>query len=205
MFLLLVLEFGKYDSKEDKPRFPEWFDKDIEEVEEKIDDDWMTIIHAVDSDFQIEKLDSNHNTVLLAQNNLIQNLELLSIITNNQLSIDQIQIFFQQLEFFTFSDSKLEKMLNGLSSYDGKKIYLSKKFLDKSKGRKTIEHEIVHDLIRWINKENNPRLISPEKYSLKIEGKMIESGHFYEAQAYKIEFDCPSPFCLNVPKRRKIF
>ncbi|KAM3127079.1 hypothetical protein pb186bvf_020351 [Paramecium bursaria] len=117
--------------------------------------------------------------------------------------------------------------LQGLSAFNGKKTYINKilfdnavkqlhlletleplgnnnslydNLLDLFKALVTLEHEGLHNLIRFVMNNENPQLISPEKNDeLRIDGEMQEAGHYYAEQAYGIKADV-SPFCLNIQK-----
>jgi hypothetical protein len=100
--------------------------------------------------------------------------------------------------------------LVGLSSFDGTRLYLAKNlFVDEQwvLARRTIEHEIMHNLSRW--GLDNPKLISPfVNWNLRSRNgsRMIEAGHFYEEQVYDEIMDHPSPFCmLESSVVRKLF
>ena len=101
---------------------------------------------------------------------------------------------------FSSSSSELEMRLDGLSSFDGKRAYVSKRLLRRNRdaAKTTIEHELMHNISRW--RLDCPRLISPAKNNLLRslnDNQMIEAGDFYEEQVYQKPKRNPSPFCLT--------
>ena len=101
----------------------------------------------------------------------------------------------------------LDNWMDGLSSFDGKRAYVSKRLLslNREAAKMTIEHELMHNISRW--RLDCPRLISPAKNNLLrslSDNKMIEAGDFYEEQVYQKPKQNPSPFGLTrvFPVRR---
>ena len=82
----------------------------------------------------------------------------------------------------TLKSGGIADILDGLSSYDGTRTYLNDSGLhasDLTLSQKTLEHEFMHNISRW--RKDEPRRISPSKNkNLRIRGKMVEAGDFYE-------------------------
>lgn len=127
----------------------------------------------------------------------------------------EFERFLAGLRIQTYSYDDLDNVtvdetLVGLSSFDGTRLYLAKNlFVDEQweLARRTIEHEIMHNLSRW--GLNNPKLISPfinRNLRSRNGSRMIEAGHFYEEQVYNEIMEHPSPFCmLETSVVRKLF
>ena len=121
----------------------------------------------------------------------------------------ELQEFLDDVRVRSFesSDVELATILDGLSSFDGKRAYVSKRLLslNREAAKMTIEHELMHNISRW--RLDCPRLISPAKNDLLrslSDNKMIEAGDFYEEQVYQKPKQNPSPFGLTrvFPVRR---
>jgi len=130
-----------------------------------------------------------------------------------ELDEDMMVEYFNQMKYYQFSaiGNGITSILDGLSSFDGSRIYISDHILEKE-GDDTvaIEHEICHNITRWVletlKNTPYPRLISPEKYvSLRnVDNKMIEAGDYYEYKVYG-KVPISSPFCLSNSQYHKIY
>ena len=106
-------------------------------------------------------------------------------------SLGAIQVFF-----FSYPKLGLRSELRGLSSLDGTRACLSKDY-SKADRAQLLEHEMMHSIFRW--GRNEPPIISLSRNEmLRIDGRMVEAGFFYEHQVYKKKVNNPSPFCLQL-------
>ena len=117
-----------------------------------------------------------------------------------KLTDTEMQDFLDGVRVLSFASGELEDWLDGLSSFDGKRAYVSKSVLriDRNGAKSTIERELMHNISRW--RLDCPRLISPAKNNLlrSLNGnEMIEAGDFYEEQVSQEPMKNPSPFCLT--------
>ena len=79
---------------------------------------------------------------------------------------------------------------------DGTRACLSKDY-SKADRAQLLEHEMMHSIFRW--GRNEPPIISLSRNEmLRIDGRMVEAGFFYEHQVYKKKVNNPSPFCLQL-------
>jgi hypothetical protein len=117
----------------------------------------------------------------------------------------ELVIFFQSQTFYIVGPGDFIP-LNGVSSFDGVRLYLIDSLLDWediTDFQLVVEHELMHNLSRF--QTDDPASISPEKNpNLKIEGKMVEAGHYYNWEAHEFKEDNfrPSPFCLSKKKNQ---
>ncbi|KAM3130619.1 hypothetical protein pb186bvf_017316 [Paramecium bursaria] len=74
----------------------------------------------------------------------------------------------------------------GVSSADGKFVYIDKMYLSEDLIYlifEIIKHELAHNIVRYFGNQSL-RFISPEKNeNLRIDGMMIEGGKYYDIQA----------------------
>ena len=108
---------------------------------------------------------------------------------------------------FANTSLTLDTWMDGLSSFDGKRAYVSERMISISReaAKRIIEHELMQNISRW--RLDCPRLISPAKNNLLRsldDNQMIEAGDFYEEQVYQMPKQDPSPFGLTraIPIRR---
>ena len=98
---------------------------------------------------------------------------------------EELRAFLRGVRVFGFHSAAcgtVDRHLLGLSSYDGQRAYVAA-WLDLEEARRTLEHELVHDLSRWRRRPCEPRLISPlrnPRLRSMQGGHLIEGGDFYE-------------------------
>ena len=143
-------------------------------------------------------------TVHEAQENILRNLEVVREIGDESLSEQDIRVFFRDVSLYEFGGS-ISFCLGGLSAMDGSRAYVSEMLMLKtgfSGFQRTLEHEYMHNMSRWID-PNDIFRISPSKNpnlrSIDDTDALIEAGDFYEERVYGKLVAAPSPFCLTLP------
>jgi hypothetical protein len=118
------------------------------------------------------------------------------------ISDEDLDTFLQNSRVFNFNTQRgvgIGEILDGLSSFDGTRSYLNDgefHLSDPTLLQKTLEHELMHNIARW--RKDDVRRISPCKNKkLRIRGKMVEAGDFYEYEVYHQRVSDPCPFCLS--------
>ena len=158
---------------------------------------------------EMDLVSSAHKTIL-ENKHVVEKIRKLPE-TELQEFLDDVRVrsFASNLPVRTGANSRLtlDNWMDGLSSFDGKRAYVSKRLLslNREAAKMTIEHELMHNISRW--RLDCPRFISPAKNNLLrslIDNKMIEAGDFYEEQVYQKLKQNPSPFGLTrvFPVRR---
>ena len=151
---------------------------------------------------EMDLVSSAHKTIL-ENKHVVEKIRKLPE-TELQEFLDDVRVrsFASNLPVRTGANSRLtlDNWMDGLSSFDGKRAYVSKRLLslNREAAKMTIEHELMHNISRW--RLDCPRLISPAKNNLLrslSDNKMIEAGDFYEEQVYQKPKQNPSPFCLT--------
>ena len=117
---------------------------------------------------------------------------------------DKLKLFLDESKVFTFSSggTGIDDVLDALSSFDGTRSYVMSDCQTQAKTvpQQALEHELMHNLSRW--RKDDPRRISPSKNkNLKINGRMVEAGDYYEYSVYKKLIRTPCPFCLSEVQR----
>ncbi|KAM3140351.1 hypothetical protein pb186bvf_007511 [Paramecium bursaria] len=135
-----------------------------------------------DQQEQIQSYRNDHQINRLLDK-LFENIDILRQITQNQqLSNQNILDQIKNTKFYTFS---YKIGLSGLSSYDGTRIWMNEEVEEDP--LETLCHETCHNITRY-QQQIDCRKISPQKnQNLRINGKMVEAGFFFEHHALGFE------------------
>ncbi len=178
-------------------------------------DDWNQqrekILYFIQHDFSRLSLAIEHGVTLVrlgdhpvirqVKDSIVRNKHVVDKIES--LSAVDLDTFLKYSKVFTFDSGVLgiRNVLLALSSYDGTRSYLKRFDTNLQLGdlqfpQRSLEHELMHNVSRW--RKDDPRRISPSKNkNLKIRGRMVEAGDFYEFEVYAREVLDPCPFCLS--------
>lgn len=193
-----------YNVEEDKsPVYKDWIKKDNSEIEKIISQDF-SILNSCNSLILMNELKLNEITkkderVQMAIKNIYKHIDVIKkIVHNKNIEKSDLDYFFEKQTFYEFSKNM---NLSGLSSFDGKRVYIR-----TSEDHKVFEHEICHNISRYFDTKKDPRKVSPSKnQNLKIKGLQVEAGDFYEYQVYETVPKQISPFCLTGSLERRLF
>ncbi|KAM3142832.1 hypothetical protein pb186bvf_005216 [Paramecium bursaria] len=128
---------------------------------------------------------TNNNVIQQIQDKLQANIKIVNQVINYELQEKNIVQYFNESKFFEFQGS-VDDVLYGISSQDGKRVYISNKIEKFKNGIIYIEALIIDHLYQWICKSSGP-------------------GSSYLSQVYDIQEWYFSPFEVYMYKPYKYF
>ncbi len=138
--------------------------------------------------------------VVAAQANMLRNIAVVREIAD--VTLQDLENFWRSVKIFEFDSDLLGYMLFGLSSMDGLRVYIRKKWLGPDlfvRQQQALEFEYANSLSRW--RKCNPYLVSAcidrNLRAVDCHDAVVGAGHFYEERVYQKRAMVPFPFDLN--------
>ncbi|KAM3142807.1 hypothetical protein pb186bvf_005191 [Paramecium bursaria] len=140
--------------KNGKQMFPKK-DTSISYQQEIIGYMWMIDEYAQEDKINIEKF-PDQDQLNRVKENLKKNIEIVKeAILFDKITFEDIDQYFKEIQILTI-DGSLEESIYGLSSFDGKILYICKRAKNKKVEDKFIEALIVDHLYQWLIQNKDP-------------------------------------------------
>ncbi|KAM3138682.1 hypothetical protein pb186bvf_009246 [Paramecium bursaria] len=141
------------------------------------------------------------------ETNIKINIKVVQFIVQLELSEKDIDQYFQEQEFFIFQGQFADHLL-GLSSYDGKRVYISELIFQDYKQLKiqVIETQIMDNIYFWKTKNRNTFVIMGDINQKMVNqfGDQLEAGDYYLQEVYLTIIWQPSSFRMST-RNAKLF
>ncbi|KAM3142808.1 hypothetical protein pb186bvf_005192 [Paramecium bursaria] len=155
---------------------------------------WMIDEYAQQEKINIEKF-TDQDQINRVKENLKKNIEIVKeAISIDNIKIEDIDQYFQEIQVLTI-DGSLYDTVYGLSTYDGKILYLTKRFNVLNLEDKYIEALIVDHLHQWFIKNKDP-FYQQQSFPTWHSGLILTPQDFYLLLIYRTKAWYFSQFSL---------
>jgi hypothetical protein len=138
--------------------------------------------------------------VLAAQANMRRNIAVVREIAD--VTLQDLDAYWSSVKHFQFDGEGIGYTLNGLSSMDSARVYISCNPLSRSDQlscQQDLEFEYANSLSHW--RKTNPYLVSAcidrSLRAVDCEDAVVGAGNFYHERVHEKGAEIPYPFDLN--------